>query len=143
MVTAVVPSDDMRLESMAVLLGSAAFLASAGCGGDDSGNDTTGSGGTGATGGTTSATGGMASTSSGMGAGGMGTGAGGSAPGGYPEGPYGPQEGLTFPQLTFHGYLSTDPAALATTETWTETYTSQDLFESGAAYALVHTSLSG
>ena len=46
-------------------------------------------------------------------------------------------------KLTFHGYLSTDPAALATTETWTETYTSQDLFESGAAYALVHTSLSG
>ena len=141
-VVAVVPSGQMRLESMAVLLGSAAFLASAACGGDDSGTDTTaGSGGTGATGGTTSATGGMASTSSGMGAGGMGTG--GSPIDGYPDGPYGPQEGQTFPQLTFQGYLSTDPAALATTETWTETYTSQDMFESGAAYALVHTSLSG
>ena len=132
----------MRLETLAVLLGSAALLASAACGGDDSGNTTSmGNGGSGASGGTTSATGGMASTSSGMGAGGQGTG--GSPIEGYPAGPYGPQEGLTFPQLTFHGYLSTDPAALATTETWTETYTSQDLFESGAAYALIHTSLSG
>ncbi|HHH29599.1 MAG TPA: hypothetical protein ENK57_14810 [Polyangiaceae bacterium] len=132
----------MRLETLAVLLGSAALLASAACGGDDSENTTSmGNGGSGATGGTTSATGGMASTSSGMGAGGQGTG--GSPIEGYPAGPYGPQEGLTFPQLTFHGYLSTDPAALATTETWTETYTSQDLFESGAAYALIHTSLSG
>ena len=131
----------MRIEAMATFVGCAAFLASVGCGGDDTGDTTSsGAGGTGASGGSpTTSAGGMATTSSGMG----GDGTGGSSNGEYPAGPYGPQEGLTFPQLTFQGYLSTDPAALATAETWTDTYTSQDLFESGAAYALVHTSLSG
>ena len=86
-------------------------------------------------------TGGSASTTSSAmgGTGGMG----GSATGNYPDGPYGAEGGDPFPFVNLEGYLSTDPAALATTETWTDLYTSQDLLESGADYALVHTSLSG
>jgi len=133
----------MRIESMAAFVGCAAFLATAACGGDDGENETTssGTGATGATGGTMATTGGGGTTSSGTGAGGMGTG--GMMTGDYPPGPYGPQEGNTFPKITLEGYLSTDATALATDETWTDTYTSQDLYESGASYALVHTSLSG
>ncbi len=71
-----------------------------------------------------------------------GNGAGG-APDTYPDGPYGNQMGDTFPFLTWEGYVSTDAAALATTETWTDTYTSLDLHGSGAQYALIHTTLSG
>lgn len=67
----------------------------------------------------------------------------GGAPSDYPDGGYGNQEGDVFPFLTWQGYLSTDPTALATTETWTDTYTSLDLHGSGAQYALIHTTLSG
>ena len=66
----------------------------------------------------------------------------GGAPGNYPAPPYGNQMNDTFPFLTWQGYLSTDAAALATTETWTDTYTSLDLMTSGASYALIHTTLS-
>lgn len=71
------------------------------------------------------------------------TSSGGAPPADYPAGPYGNDENDTFPFLTWQGYLSTDPAALATTETWTDTYTSLDLMNSGAPYALIHTTLSG
>jgi hypothetical protein len=79
----------------------------------------------------------VATTSTGMG--GQGTGG---VPDGYPAGPYGNELGDTFPYLVWQGYVSTDPAALANVEPWTETYTSDDVRTSGAPYALIHTALS-
>lgn len=131
----------MRIELVAGLIGCAAFAATA-CG--DDGGETTSTATTGTSMGGSSVSSSMASnggstasstsqsSSSGMG-GAM----------GYPAGPYGNGEGDTFPPITLEGYLSTNPSALATTETWTPTYTSNDLFNSGAPYALIHTSLSG
>jgi len=118
------------------MIGCGAFLATA-CGDDGGETSTTASTGSnsgGASASSSASNGGantsssQASTTSGMG--GMGN---------YPAGPYGNQEGDTFPQIVLEGYLSTNPSALATTETWTETYTSSDLFTSGADYALIHT----
>jgi hypothetical protein len=69
------------------------------------------------------------------------SGSGGGVPSSYPAGPYGVDVGDTFPYLTWAGYLSTDAAALATAESWTDSYTSLDLMNSGAPYAVVHTTL--
>ncbi len=130
----------MRIELVAGFIGCAALLATA-CGDDGAETSTTASTGSntgGATASSSASNGGsnasssQASTTSGMG--GMGN---------YPPGPYGNQEGDTFPQIVLEGYLSTNPSALATTETWTDTYTSVDLYTSGADYALIHTTLTG
>lgn len=126
-----------------------AFGVGVACG-DSDGETTAGGGGTntGATGSGASSTGASASGGDGTGAsstGGMLATGGSGGTGGpvdYPAGPYGIAVGDTFPFLTWQGYLSTDPVALATAETWTDTYTSLDLHQSGAGYAVVHTTLS-
>jgi hypothetical protein len=103
-------------------------MAAAGHGGADGGG---GSGANGGFGGNPSSSGGM---------GGMGFGG---APEGYPEGPYGHNVGDTFPYLEWEGYVKTDPATLATAETWTPDYDSLDVYDSDAPWAMVHTSLTG
>lgn len=122
-------------------------LAAAGACADDGAQPigtTAATSGTGAAGGTTS----VNTTSVGAnmqmagGGGSTSTSSGGSPPG-YPLGPYGNEVGQTFPFLSWEGYLSTNATALATAETWTDTYTSLDLHGSGAQYALIHTTLSG
>ncbi len=107
--------------------------STAGSGGNTTSTSSTTSTGNGGDGGTQMAGVGGATTT---------TGAGG-APMGYPAGPYGNKVDEVFPFLTWEGYLSTDPLALATTETWTDPYTALDLHGSGAQYALIHTALSG
>src|SRR5262245_28466095 len=72
--------------------------------------------------------------------GGQGTGG---TPEGYPPPPYGINVGDTFPYLVWEGYVNTDPAVLANTAPWTDTYTSDDVRTSGAPFALIHTALSG
>lgn len=134
----------MRRELWCGLVAVVVFGASAACGDDETSLGSGAGDGTGATGGTTSTTtamtggGGTTTTTTGDGGGIVGGG-----PPGYPPGPYGNTEGDIFPPLVWQGYLSTDPAALATTETWTDPYTALDLHTSGASYALIHTSLSG
>lgn len=139
----------MKRYFWASMAGVIALGAAAACSDDEAqtptGSTTTSSTGGGGDGGTTSST--MAGGNGGdvqmAGGGGTTSTSTGGSPPGYPAGPYGNQEGNTFPFLTWQGYLSTDPAALATAETWTDTYTSLDLHGSGAQYALIHTTLSG
>lgn len=138
----------MKAYLWASMAGVIAAGAAAACSDDEAQTltaSTTTNGNGGGDGGTTSSmmTGGNGGDGGVQMAGGGGTTSTGGAPPGYPEGPYGNQEGDTFPFLTWQGYLSTDPAALATTETWTDTFTSLDLHGSGAQYALIHTTLSG
>jgi hypothetical protein len=122
-------------------------MAAIACGDDESVVGTTTSGSGGMTSGGNGGQGGDGGSvaSAGMGgtaSGGAGGGVGG-APATYPDGPYGNDEGQTFPYLEWEGYVKTEPATLATTETWDPDYTSLDVFMSGAPYALVHTSLTG
>jgi len=129
------------MKSIALLGVTAALAVGLGVAcGDSDGEMSTGSGGTtsastgagaGSTGASTSTGGNGASSTGGM----MATTTSSSSTGGpvsYPDGPYGNLVGDIFPFLTWEGYLSTAPAALATAETWTDTYTSLDLHQSGA-----------
>ncbi|MEM1031666.1 MAG: hypothetical protein AAF928_00245 [Myxococcota bacterium] len=138
----------MRYELAAGLLAAAALLGTIACGGDDEADTSTNGAMTTTTSGGTS-NGGSSATSSGSNGGAATTMAGptttttGGNGGAYPTGPYGNDVGDTFPLVTLQGYVSTNPSALATTETWTPVYTSADLFASGADYALIHTALTG
>jgi hypothetical protein len=118
-------------------------MLSMACGSDDdpiknSTSSNGGNGGNGGSGTTTTTTSPQGGSGAGVTTGGMG----GGTPATYPPGPYGKQVGEIFPYLEWEGYVSTDAAALATTEPWTDTYTSLDLYMSAGGYALVHTSLS-
>jgi|RhiMetdeSRZDD1v2_1073273.scaffolds.fasta_scaffold246975_2 hypothetical protein len=74
---------------------------------------------------------------------GMGGNGNGGAPAEYPPGPYGNQVGQTFPYLEWEGYVNSDPTMLANTAPWTDTYTANEVHNSGAPFALIHTALSG
>ena len=116
------------------------------CGDDEEGgnlaNTTLGTGGNGTAGSSSTNNGGNGAMMAGGNGGTPSTGGTGGTNPNYPAGPYGNEVGDTFPLLTWQGYLSTNPGDLANLEVWTDTYTSLDLHQSGASYALVHTTLS-
>jgi hypothetical protein len=122
-------------------VGSLAFIAAYGCSDDETpGQTPTSSSGktTGASMGGSGPSSSTTTTASSMG----GQGSGGT-PDTYPPGPYGIEVGDTFPFLTWQGYINADPAALANTAPWTDTWTSENVRTSGAPFALIHTALSG
>ena len=118
-------------------VGTVALALSFACGDDETGQvvpTTSSTQTTGASTGGSSTT----STTSGM----AGNGMGGEAPSEYPRGPYGNNVGDTFPYLVWQGYLNSDPTMLSNTAPWTDTYTANDVHNSGVQYALIHTALS-